>query len=315
MTKLAAVVSASGLGDGLMMMVASHLLYNQGYTVTTFHDQLGEMKSWFPAHSFATLPSLEQCQETFSLFDLIILQYDHHRLLTKSLIALYKRGIIKNLSVFYPSKTSALREVVTGWDQVFYEHKSMVENIAYAISSLFQLNKTSKNNGLVPPVYLKHQKYLKRVVIHPTKDSMQQRWPQAKFLILAEKLQNLGLEVVFCVAAEERLFWTCAEKRGFLLPLFPSLYELSSYIFESLLLIGNDSGLGHLASNLQIPTVIIANCYKRMKLWNPGWLQGSVLTPSRWIPNPKGLRIREKYWDRFISPKHVLRSCLKWIKK
>ncbi|GAB4184413.1 MAG: hypothetical protein Tsb0015_00280 [Simkaniaceae bacterium] len=305
MHKLAAVISSRGIGDGIMMMVASQFLQSQGYAVTTFHNMLGQLKHWFPDHDFESLPPIEACHAVFSRFDLIVLQYDHHRLEIKLLMELYKQGKIPNLSVFYPSKESSKREVLTTWDQVFDENISMVDNVALSISSLFKLQEASKNNGLRPPFYLKPRKHKKRILIHPTRSNDAYVWPSDKFFALGKMLQKSGYEVHFVLSLQERPKWAFVEKEGFFLPALENLHELASLIYESALLIGNDSGPAHLASNMQVPTIVISNCYKRMKLWRPGWLQGAVLTPPAWILNPKGFRIREKYWDRFISPQRV----------
>ncbi len=315
MAKLAAVIPSRGLGDGLIMMVASHLLSSQGYIVTTYHDQLIELRSWFPDHRLQPTPPIEALLGTFSPFDLVIVQYDHHRLEIPILLQFYQRGKISNLSVFYPSKQSAGRENLTIWDQVFNEQMPMVDNVAISISSLFQIRETSKNNGLIPPLNHHFRKNPQRILIHPTRSDKNYRWPAQKFIQTGEILQNLGYEISFILSPNERPLWEHLQEKGFSVPRFSHLSHLSSYTYESALLIGNDSGPAHLASNLQIPTLVIANCAKRMKLWRPAWLQGKVMTPPGWVPNTKGLRIREKYWDRLISPKQVVAQVLSLLSK
>lgn len=311
--KTAAVISSSGIGDGVMMMVASHLLYHQGYHVTTFHNGLQQISDWFPSHRFSPLPKLSQLESIFSSFDLVILQYDHHRLETKFLIKLYQEKLIKNLSIFYPSHQSAKREKITPLDQIFSPNQSMVENIAASISSLLSIHQASKNNGLIPLASLERNKYRNRVIINPIKYPPTAAWSADKFIRVGEKLQKLGCTVAFCVPLQCRFQWEHILAKGFLLPVFPSIREAISYIFESYLFVGNDSGLGHIASNLQIPTVIVSNCYKRMRLWKPGWFPSRVLTPAKWIFNPKKYRYREKYWDRFISTRQVVNACKEFI--
>ncbi|MFX0139469.1 MAG: glycosyltransferase family 9 protein [Candidatus Hodarchaeota archaeon] len=194
---------------------------------------------------------------------------------------------------------------MTSWDRIFDRHRPMVENIATAIASVLQCKHISKNNGIVPPKELVHRKNCNRIVIHPAATSPN-RWDLQKFVNIATRLQKDGFEVVFCVSSIERKEWFSLLGDSFVLPHFPTLAELASFIFESGYLIGNDSGPGHMASNLQLPTLTIANSAKRMALWRPGWLEGKVVAPLPFIPNFKGLRLREKKWKAFISTKRVL---------
>lgn len=106
----------------------------------------------------------------------------------------------------------------------------------------------------------------------------------------------------------ERKEWLSLLNNRFLLPEFPTVSELAAYLYESHFLIGNESGTGHLASNLGIPTLIVAGCPKQMILWRPGFLLGQVITPPSYIPNFKFLRLREKKWQTFISPRRILKA-------
>ncbi len=82
---------------------------------------------------------------------------------------------------------------------------------------------------------------------------------------------------------------------------FHTLDELAAYLYESGYLIGNDSGLGHLASALSIPTMTFCRRKALAKMWAPSFMPGVVLTPSSLIPNIRGLRLRDQYWHRFIT--------------
>ncbi|HSX04827.1 MAG TPA: hypothetical protein VLG76_08895, partial [Rhabdochlamydiaceae bacterium] len=111
-------------------------------------------------------------------------------------------------------------------------------------------------------------------------------------------LRKKGLDPVFAMSVEEKKEWGDAP---FEIQAFEKLDSLAAFIFESGGLVGNDSLLGHLASNLNIPTVVIADNAKLLKLWRPGWFSGTVVTPPSWIPN----KIREKWWRGLISSKKV----------
>jgi heptosyltransferase-3 len=306
----AAVICSDGMGDGLLMMIASHRLFSKGYHVTTYTDSLLELKTWFPHHQFQKRPSLLALKEVLTPYDLIILQNDNSDR-AFAIIDLYKRGKLKNLSVFYSHYSPSKHPHLTSWDRVFDRSLPMADNISCSIATVLQSKHISKNNGIVPPKELIHRKYKKRILIHPTSTVPHRTWHPHKFLKVAKTLQNQGFEITFCVSPKERKEWIPLIDGKFLLPEFPTLTELASYIYESDFLIGNESGTGHLASNLQLPTLIIASCNKQMDLWRPGWLLGSVVTPPRFTPNLKGCRLRTNKWQHFIPPKRVLSTFYK----
>lgn len=308
----AAVICSQGIGDGLLMMIASQCLFSKGYTVTTYQDALPELNTWFPGHHLKKRSSLNELEKQLSPYEIIILQNDNS-FLSNAIIDLYKLGRLHNLSVFYSSYEKSKHSPLTLLDQVFDRSLSMVDNIAQAIASVLQCEKVSKNNGLVVPSNFKKNRYPKRVLIHPTSTSPLRTWSAQKFIKVAQNLTQKGYEVIFCVSPLEHCEWTLLVKDRFLLPFFPSLHELAGFIYESTFLIGNESGTAHLASNLQIPTLVVASCPKQMTLWRPGWFSTKVITPYRFIPNFKGLRFRQQKWQACISPKRVVRAFAKSI--
>lgn len=303
----AAVICSQGIGDGLLMMVASHRLFSKGYEVITYQDTLDQMSEWFPKHQFKKRSSLHDLEKELVRYNLIILQNDNS-LFSHKVIDLYKKGKLHNISVFYANYEKEKHASLTSWDRVFDRSYSMVDNIAKAIASVLQCTQVSKNNGLIIPSGLQHTRYAKRILIHPTSTTPLRTWDADKFIEVAHRLVEKGYEVAFCVSPKEHPNWAPLVRDNFLLPIFPTLSELAAYVYESAFLIGNESGTGHLASNLHIPTLIIASCRKQMSLWRPGWFAGKVITPYRFIPNFKYSRMREKKWQVFISPKRVIRT-------
>jgi len=302
----AAVICSERISDGLMMMVASHRLFTRGYKVTTYQDALPQMRTWFPHHDLRQRSPLIGLEQTLSCYDLVILQYENSPL-SHTVINLYKKGHIHNLSVFYSHYQRGTHPEVTCWDQVFDRSKSMVENIAHAVASLLQCTQVSKNNGLMIPKDLKQSRHLKRILIHPKEAPSDHAWKREKFIKLAFMLAEKGYKIAFIVNTEQRLNWISLVGNRFLFPILSTLSHLATYVYESSFLIADDSDVGHLASNLHIPTLIIAACAKKMALRCPGWFLTHVVTPPPWIPNFKGVRLRDKQWYSFISPKRVFR--------
>lgn len=299
-----AVLPALGIGDALLMMIASHQFKLKGYDVTTFHNALPELSSWFPAHNLAPLPILEELLEALTSFHLILVQNDNSSKITRFIQTFRSR-----LSIFYPTYCATKHPPLFPQDRVFDRNRPMAENIACAVASLLALAIPSKVNGLTPPHQgLIHRVKKERVVLHPMSRESVKNWKQTGFMTLARHLKNRDFHPVFCVGPQERNDWKFVEAQGFDLPEFDTLSQLASFIYESGYVIGNDSSIGHLASNLQIPTIIIANDEKRMRLWRPGWLLGQLVLPPPFLPNWKFLRLREKQWQHFVSPSQVLRS-------
>jgi heptosyltransferase III len=93
-------------------------------------------------------------------------------------------------------------------------------------------------------------------------------------------------------------------------PLFSGQSEMTAFICESGYMIGNDSGIGHLASCLGLPTVTICRSEQNGRFWRPSWAPGKLITPYKWIPNLKGLRWRDQHWKTWISVRRVLDNFL-----
>jgi len=272
--KTAAVLPCRGIGDALLMMIASEAIRKNGVPVTTVHPRLPELREWFPGHSLAR-------SYQFADSDWIVAENDN-----SEKIRCLKNSYPHRLSVFYPTYHFPKHGILGPADRLFDPRKPMAENIAAAIGSLLEMPGVSKDNGIVPPAGLSHRHHRHRVVIHPSSSSKHKNWLTEKYEEVARGLEKRGFEPVFA-------------------PNFPSLGELAAFVYESGFVIGNDSLLGHLASNLHIPSLVVADKSERMELWRPGWLQGRVITLSHWVPK---WRFFEKNWQYFISSARVLRA-------
>jgi heptosyltransferase III len=299
----AAVLPALGIGDALLMMIASHQLKMEGYNVTTYHDSLPGLLPWFPGHDIQSLPPNDLLIEVLTPYDLVIVENDNSPKI---------RGMIEELrpqlSIFYPTYLSTKHAPLASSDRDFDRDLPMAENIANAIASLIDLPAASKDNGLSPPSHLAFRSKKDQVLIHPTSRLPEKNWKAEGFMNVAFELKIKGMTPIFCVSPAERAEWEFVERQGFSLASPPTLAALAELVYESGYVIGNDSLIGHLASNLGVPTLIIAGDEKRMRLWRPGWHQGQLVLPPPYLPNWKFLRLRENHWQNFITPEKVLRN-------
>lgn len=310
MKKKVAVVCGAGLGDALIMMIASHAFQEAGYEVCTFTKHLSSFGKWFEGFHFYIPDYPDQWEKDLASYDIVVLQHENS-IRAQTIRSLHRQGIIKKLFIFYNNyRYEKHGPLDPKLDFAFDESESCAKNVSLAIQKIFSLPSPSKEIGMKIPKGLIHRKYPKRVVIHPTSSNLKKNWFPRKFLKLARKLQSLDYQVVFAVGANERPDWLFVEKEGIELPHLPRLEDLAQLLYESGYFVGNDSGPGHLASYLQIPSVILAYLRQSISHWRPDWLPSTILLPPKWAPNLKGMRLREQKWQYFISVRKVLHSLL-----
>lgn len=282
------VTPASGIGDGLLMMIVAHHAKLNGFDVTVSRHPV---ESLFPDIAFSDKDA-----------EIQIVQNDNSKRCWDLL-----RNRPNGTRFFFPRPSKA----ATADDFIFSPKKTMVQNIAYATKQLLGAD-VDGSNGLCQN---KHQVGGK-VFIHPTSMNPKKNWRAKSFITLAEMIQP-DFDVYFCVSPREYPAWEWIKALGFKLPHFASLTELKEGMSQASYLIGNDSGLGHLASNLGIPTLSIGSKSSHMRLWRPGWAKNLTVTPPIILPNFKGIHLglRDKYWADTITPERVYKGFVQLCKK
>lgn len=300
-----ALLCPQGLGDALLVMIVAHHFQKKGHKVTFYYNQIDFIKPLFPEISFANYPTLEDFEDVFKKYDLIIIQNDHSERAWK-LFKLRKEKRLSNLTVLFPKPYKDLHEAR---DFVFNQELPVATNLRQACKQLLQMQEATKENGLLLPQGIKNL-YHNRIAIHPTSKDSKKNWKKKQFLSLATQLKNQGFDPVFIISAQEKPDWNEIETMGHSLYTAPSITALASFLYESGYLIGNDSGLGHLASNLGIPTLTISGNPKNLRLWRPDWFLNRMATIPFNLPNFKGIgfKFRDNYWQNFISVGKVLRN-------
>jgi heptosyltransferase III len=270
-----ALVCARGLGDALLSMILAHNLQLSGKRVTTFSSILCELKDWFCGFHILPYPSPEQLFTTFASFDTLIAA--DHSLVTE-------QCQFGNQLIFL--KESA-----------FNKRCTMVENLQGVCTEKLLLPFAVSKNGITPLKSLSYRAHPNRVLLHPTSSDTKKNWPSEKFAALATLLEKEGYQPYFCVSPAERQIWktSVASEQ---LPHFPTVSHLASFVYESGYLIGNDSGIGHLASALNIPTLSLFARKSYSRLWRPGWGPGTVAAPPNIL---WGCRMKQKYWKTLLS--------------
>ncbi len=279
-----AMIPAKGLGDGLIQMTLAYHLAINGHRVDFFHNFLFQMKAWFPSvNILQASDDIEQLKK----YDHVIF-LDHHK---ASIMA----DQLAN-SFVLPKK-------------MINSNIPMLENIIQINQHCFGLINMTKNNGITIPEGLIHRKFKKRIIIHPASTDIAKDWPAKKFMKLASRLKEKDLDPVFIVSPQEREIWLKIINDKFELPNFPTIDALARFVYESHAMIGNDSGIGHLASNLGLPTLSIFSSKKRARLWRPDFNQNIYIVPKFKIPG----KCFKNSWKYFISVNHVYQTALRFF--
>jgi heptosyltransferase-3 len=276
-----AVICANGVGDGLTWMVMAYHLQLEGHQVHLYSDVLYGMRSWFPV--------VDVRKQNKNFDDAC--EYDHILADDHSWFAREVAGINLDHRVFVPKESEFNRK-----EQRLFNMKTVLE-------SFYNLREVSFKNGIQAPGDLVSRRHTERIVLHPTASDKSRYWGKKRFLKLARKLREEGYKMSFIVATEESNDWMDLASHGFDVPRFNSLSDVAEYIYESSFFIGSDSGLGHLASNLGIPTVSIFVRRSHSLNWRPGWSKGLIAAPLGVLPSRY---LRQRIWRPLLTVSMVL---------
>jgi heptosyltransferase-3 len=282
--KKIAIVSALGLGDGLLSMVIAHNLQQHDYAVTVFNNHLVQLQSWFPRKNIKAYPELADINQTYADYDQIIST-------DGAPLAKVPHQLGDKYKIFY--------------EKEFDRSKTVLQNFLDICRNHFQLSTVTTANGIDVVAGLQFRKFPRRVMLHTMSTSPQKNWSAEKFVGLAQRLQANNWQPVFIASPAEHAQWESILHNRFALPKFFSVGDLAAFVYESGYLIGNDSGVGHLAANLGIPTLSLFARQSVANLWRPGWGDGRVVTPTFQLP---GARLRAEHWQKFLSVAKVFKQ-------
>jgi ADP-heptose:LPS heptosyltransferase len=307
-----ALLCPQGLGDAFLLMILAHHCQKKGHQVTFYHEKPSLLIPLFPNMSFSSYPRLEDFETVFQPYDLVFVENDHSEK-AWACLRLREQNTLNNLTFLFPKR---YKNIAQPRDFIFDIQLPVATNLVQATKKLLQMPEADKSNGIICPQGIK-RRYEKRVILHPTSQDPKRNWTKTQFLLLAKELTLQGFDPVFVVSHQEKEDWQEIALEGHSLYISSSLTELAHLLYESGYFIGNDSGIGHLASNIGVPTLTISGNPKRVRVWRPDFTMNHVVTPSITLPNFKGigLRCRDLYWQNFVSVGKVLRNFKRLIAK
>jgi heptosyltransferase III len=270
------------LGDSLIALVTVNNFLRNGYQVDVYGDFVYALRDWFPQYNIKPLIKVAD-QEQLESYTTVLHMYESE--LSRQIAPWHANSIALSHSPLYLARMS------------------MTDIQVALCREEFGLSDLVRVNGMQPPTGLQQYKFPKRIVLHPTSSLVRKNWPAKKFLKLAQILKERGFDPVFIIAPNERSQCLEITASNFSVPSFANLSAIAAYFYESGYFIGNDSGLGHLASNLGIPTVSIILRPSVARQWRPTWALGEVALSPTWL-NPRP--IKEKLWKYCTSVARVL---------
>jgi ADP-heptose:LPS heptosyltransferase len=303
----ASIFSCSGLGDGLVFLTLLNNLRINNFDTTFYHNNF-DLTNFFDA-KIKKYPEISNIDEILKNNDLIFISFDKSNPFINELIKKSEKYFFRKIFVLNPSPTKKIKKLA------FYDHfkfdrnLTVIENLKNFSKNILNLKDITISNNIIIPKNLTYRKNKNLVAIHPSSGNKNKNFDKSSFIKIAKKLKNKNFEPIFIVSPKEEKEFLWVRENNFNLKTFNGLNELASFIFEVGYLIGNDSGLGHLASNLNIPSISIFKNLRTAKLWRPGWGKNKIIYPNNFIPNLSFFRLRDKYWQKFISIKKIIKNC------
>jgi hypothetical protein len=272
-----AVVLPPPIGDSLIGMVLVHNLVRNGYQPVVFGWVAEQLADWFP------YVRVGRMSEYAGAFDTVIELRP-----TETGHTLCKSG-----------KPFCLADLPAYHGPIHH----MVDRIVEIAGSALALKDVTRSNGLTVPPGVVRNSVANRVVIHPTGSHPEKMWSREKFLALARSLTDLGLQPSFLVAPNEFEAWRDIAAQGHEVNALAKLGEVGKWIASSGWFIGNDSGLGHLASSIGVPTLTLFMRRGLARSWRPGWGPGEIVLPPDVVPFGG---LKERLWKQLLSVRRVM---------
>ena len=318
-----AIIPCAMLGDSLILLVLAENLHRAGYSVTYYSDAVYDMKNWCRYFSVKPAPQPQDLDELLETHHLILLdvfaplprvltpqsqeELSHKLVFLSSVVSLprlFNVPEVKKETEELAKDDPVLRSLISSSGVLRTEKRNHMSLVDYCAEfcELRGIKNVTTQVSLEPRAGLKSGRYDDRILIFPTTE-INKAYPARKFLRLAGKLAAVGKKPNFVVTPAEKEHWQ-ALAHDYPVVSFESIDDLASYIYESALSIANDSGGGHLASLLGVPTVTI---YKRKDFFEfrPGWSEGVVVRP---YANLKVLGRR--VWRPFLPVSRVFDACM-----
>lgn len=295
------LVPANGMGDAIILAAIGSQLQKSGWNITLFHRMASDLSAIFPTLKWHPFFS----QENKSFHPLTLIQNDHslftHTLHKKRICD----GIEKKWRFLLPKKSA----LATPYDLALDPQIPLFLAIQTALSKELKI----ECSPWIPQPRHHNSTHSTTIAIHPWSGKAEKNWPHSSFYALGLQLEKRGFTPLWIMTEKERETW-CAlypDMKNWT-PLIRSTAEMAGMLETSSFFIGNDSGVGHLASYLGIQTLTISPHPKQMQQWKPSFSSNIILTPPCVLPSFRTpyFPLRRWIWHYFVPVNRVLKAFL-----
>ena len=319
-----AVVSFDSLGDSLLYLLLAYNLQQNGFDVTYFGKVGDELSEWIPSLRMLPCAESDDMEMVLADYHLVIKCPRKHvrnrlnkdaeylvHLKSKYLLVCQKAPeswvydhTQRLRSELSPDLCESLQALAKSSGSIRFKpfkDESAVDILCTYMQKKMQLAIVSRQVAIKPPPHLRFRRYDKRIIVSPDSAGPEgKNWGQQQFLSLCRQLKSVGYKPVIVVSPANYNEWQLLNRDEFELPLFNNIGDLASFIFESALMVANDSGNGHLASFLGVPVVTIYKKPNPKFHWRPDWSAGKVVYPKLVIKF-----FNYRVWRPFVSTRQV----------
>lgn len=317
-----ALVSFDSLGDGLIYLMIADNLQRNGFSVVCYGNIAHQMRNWLPQLDVRPYPAAAQMESELDAYDLAIVSppsFIRERMDEATTARLREKWLLicqktpeswrfdhtERIRNDAPAKFQSLKGLLDCCGPIRFKQfttESVVEITTQYMREKMHLATVRKTPPLVAPPELEHRRYPRRVIVSPDSAGPEKKnWRPSAYLKLCRKLQALGYTPEIIVAPKNHEAWKRMKGNTFNTPRFEDIAALSAYMYESGVVVANDSGNGHLASFLGIPVVTIYRKRNPLFHWRPDWEPGVVVCPAFSLPWKK-----ETLWKHCISVSRVI---------
>lgn len=312
-----ALVTSFGLGESLIYAALANVLAKNGFEVTLYTNALASLKKWLPHLHCKRTPARDELIEKLTDYDAVICDAKTTLTSGQSAVAcaeMAQKYIVVSTSTFKDAwrydhshrlknlsadkiETMLSLAKASGLLAINPDKQlSMVEQVRNFCHHQLHLSDVDPVPGFKIPSVLEYQKYHDRVLIHPTSFAGANDWTRRQSLALARRLKKDGWQVEFTFLPDELERYQALVESEFNVSTAKTLAELAGYIYQSRAMICTHSGLGHLASALNINVLTLSHHEHPNVAWRPGWGPSLVVCPSlvlKW----KG----KSWWQPFLT--------------
>ena len=277
-----AFISSHRLGDTLLGMIVVNNLRREGFAVEVFSQVVFGLKEWFPG---ITVFPFSEFKNRASTYQHIWVERPNRRIDLTDCPQTKSNVVLKESPLYRMAlPMSTIHQLICQYEL----------GIAHPVVE----------NGLVIPESAQATKDPQKIIIHPTSSSRLKNWKMQGFIQIGRLLQDQGFDPEFIVAPQDVNIPIRLREAGLNCYSHSDLGSVARRLCTASWFIGNNSGIGHLASNVRTPTITLFALPRRVGRWQPCWAPATAVLPALSEKIPELLR--HIIWKHWITPEGVL---------